>query len=146
MMRINQMELWIGKEEKRAMIEYLDSGGWLTEFKKTREFEQMIASANAVTLAGAKPVLVDIEGIEFVDINLEDTSPLFIDILVGEGKRDKSASFLDKKGIGTRPFYPAIHTQPPHSWIKGDFKNSEYISERGLWLPSSSFLSNKDIE
>lgn len=37
----------------------------------------MIASANAVTLAGAKPVLEDIEGIEFVDINLEDTSPWF---------------------------------------------------------------------
>lgn len=92
----------------------------------------MIASANAVTLAGDKPVLEDIEGIEFVDINLEDTSPWFIDILVGEGKRDKLASFLDKKGIGTRPFYPAIHTKPPYSWIKGDFKNSEYISERGL--------------
>lgn len=71
---------------------------------------------------------------------------MFIDILVGEGKRDKLASFLDKKGIGTRPFYPAIYTQLPYSWIKGDFKNSEYISEKGLWLPSSSFLSNKDIE
>jgi len=36
------MEPWIGKEEKQALIEYLDSGAWLTEFKKTREFEQMI--------------------------------------------------------------------------------------------------------
>jgi len=27
MMQINQMEQWIGKEEKRAIIEYLDSGG-----------------------------------------------------------------------------------------------------------------------
>lgn len=24
---LNQMEPWIGKEEKRAIIEYLDSGG-----------------------------------------------------------------------------------------------------------------------
>ena len=352
MKRINQMEPWIGEEEKRALIEYLDSGGWLTEFKKTREFERMIAdyvgskyasvvnngtvslaialmalgigkgdevivpdytmiaSANAVILAGAKPVLVDIdrinlcldlntveeaitskikaiilvtingrypemekyvdfaddhglhlvedaaqslgsrykgkhlgtfgdvgsfsfsapkvittgqgsalvmdseefyqkilkikdfgraqsgvdyhenmgynfkftdiqavigieqmkkldwrvkrkkemyklykdllediEGIEFIDTNLVDTSPWFIDILVREGKeeREKLTSFLDKKGIGTRPFYPAIHTQPPYSWVKGDFKNSEYVSTRGLWLPSSSFLSNGDI-
>ena len=43
MRRINQMEPWIGKEEKGAMMEYLDSGGWLTEFEKTREFEHMIA-------------------------------------------------------------------------------------------------------
>jgi perosamine synthetase len=101
--KINQVEPLIGEEEKRAMEEYLESGGWLTEFKKTREFEEriadflgvkyvsavnngtvslllallalgikredevivpdytMIASANAVVLAGAKPVLVDID-------------------------------------------------------------------------------------
>lgn len=353
MKRINQMEPWIGDEEKRAVMHYLDSGGWLTEFKKTKEFEQMIAvyvgtkhtsvvnngtvslvialmalgikgedevivpdytmiaSANAVILAGAKPILVDIdranlcldlhmveeaitprtkaimlvtingrypkmgkfvdfannhdlfliedaaqslgsrykgkhlgtfgdvgsfsfsapkvistgqggalvtdneeiyqkilkikdfgrtqggvdyhenigynfkftdlqavigieqmkkldwrvkrkkemyklyrdllediEGIEFVGTNLEDTSPWFIDILVkkGEKERDKLKSFLDEKGIGTRPFYPAIHTQPPYSWVKGDFKNSKYVSTRGLWLPSASFLSEEDIE
>ena len=101
--RINQMEPWLGEEEKRAVTEYLDSGGWLTEFRKTREFEKliadftgsgyasvvnngtislvialmalgigdgdevivpdftMIASANAVALVGAKPVLIDID-------------------------------------------------------------------------------------
>ena len=365
MNRINQMEPWIGEEEKHAMMEYLNSGGWLTEFRKTREFEQMIAdyvgskyasvvnngtislvialmalgiergdevivpdytmiaSANAVVLVGAKPVLVDIdqtnlcldldlveeaitpktkaiilvtingrypemekfvrfaknnslylvedaaqslgsrykgkhlgtfgdvgsfsfsapkvittgqggalvtddeeifkrismikdfgrprggvdyheimglnakftdlqavigieqmrkldwrvkrkkemyklykdllesvEGVEFVNTNLKDTSPWFIDILVekpffkkesftkekGGKERAKLASFLDKKGIGTRPFYPAIQTQPLYSWAKGNFKNSEYVSKMGLWLPSSSFLSNEDIE
>ena len=95
-----------------------------------------------------KDLLEDIEGIEFIDTNLKDTSPWFIDILVREGKeeRDKLAPFLEERGIGTRPFYPAIHTQPPYSWVEGDFKNSEYVSERGLWLPSASFLSDEDIE
>ena len=95
-----------------------------------------------------KNLLEDVEEIEFIDTNLEDTSPWFIDILVkkGEKERDKLASFLDKRGIGTRPFYPAIHTQPPYSWVKGDFKNSEYVSTSGLWLPSASFLSDEDIE
>jgi perosamine synthetase len=350
MKKINQMEPWIGEEEKKALIEYLDSGGWLTEFKKTKEFEQMIAdyigskyvsvvnngtvslaiaimalgigkddevivpdytmiaSANAVVLAGATPVLVDIdpknlcldlnftekaitpktkaimlvtingrypemekfieltkenhlfliedaaqslgsrykgkhlgtfgdigsfsfstpkiittgqggalvtdneefyqrilkikdfgrtksgvdchetigynfkftdlqavigieqmkkldwrikrkkemyklyrdllksiEEVEFINTNLEDVSPWFIDILVDEGKRTDLISFLDEKGVGTRPFYPAIHTQPPYSHIKSDFSNSESISKRGLWLPSSSFLKDEDI-
>ena len=101
--RINQMEPQIGKEEKEAIVEYLDAGGWLTEFKKTKELEEMIgsyvgskyvamtpngtlaitvailalgigrgdevivpdytmiASANAVYLAGVNPVFVDID-------------------------------------------------------------------------------------
>jgi len=39
---IPQIEPLIGREEKNAMLEYLDSGAWLTEFKKTEEFEDMI--------------------------------------------------------------------------------------------------------
>ncbi|MBU2544896.1 DegT/DnrJ/EryC1/StrS family aminotransferase [Patescibacteria group bacterium] len=347
---INQMEPWLGEEEQLAMNEYLKSGGWLTEFKKTKEFEKtiadyvgckyvsivpngtvalalslmakgigrgdevivpdytMIASANAVILAGAKPILVDIDsknlcldyeltkeainnktkaimlvtingrypeikkfvnlsknnnlflledtaqslgsryngkhlgtfgdagilsfsvpkiittgqggaiitdnedlykkilkikdfgrqqsgvdrhetvgynfkftdlqavigieqmkklewrvnrkkemhqlykkllsnvnGIEFIDTNIENTSPWFIDILVNENKRSSLIDFLKEKEIGTRPFYPAIHTQEPYSYIAKSFKISEEISKRGLWLPSSSFLKDEDI-
>ena len=100
---INQYEPVYGKEEIASATQYLKSGGWLTEFKKTKEFEQMLAeftgakhaivvnngtvslflalkalevglndevivpdftmaaTPNAVILAGAKPVLVDIE-------------------------------------------------------------------------------------
>ena len=343
----NQMEPWFGEEEKQALIEYMDSGGWLTEYKKTREFEEMIAdyvgskycvvlsngtltlftalmalgigpgdevivpdftmiaSANAVVLARAGPVFVDISlsnlcldldlvekaiaprtkaimlvslngrspdmhravelverhglylvedaaqslgsryngkhlgtfghvgsfsfsapkiittgqggalvtdspkladrirkikdfgrrksgvdyhetmgynfkftdlqavigieqmkkldwraarkkemfslyrselegvaGITFVETNLEDTSPWFIDILV----RDPLAlrTYLEERGVGTRPFYPAIHGQPAYRW-PGDYPNSEYVAAHGLWLPSSSFLSDDDI-
>jgi perosamine synthetase len=346
-MRINQMEPWIGEEEKHAVSEYLDGKGWLTEFNKTREFEQligsyvqskhvsvvnngttslivaimalgikqdyevivpdytMIASSNAIVLAGAKPVfaditkenlclsleaaeaaitprtkaimyvningrshdmngvlafarkhglyliedaaqslgskfngkhlgtfgdigsfsfsapkiittgqggalvtdnddlykkilqikdfgrtrsgvdyhevmgfnakftdlqavigieqmkkldwrvnrkkeiyqlysdlLKDIEEIQLIDTNLKDTTPWFIDVLV-KRERAKLISFLAEKGIGTRPFYPAIHTQPPYSWVKGNFPNSDKVSEQGLWLPSSSFIKDE---
>jgi len=100
---INQVEPSYGREEIKAVTEYLKSGGWLTEFKKTRELEGMIANftgakycsmvsngtlslfvalkaigigpgdevivpditmaatPNAVILAGAKPLFVDIE-------------------------------------------------------------------------------------
>lgn len=37
------MEPWFGSEEKDAMIQYMDEGGWLTEFKRTAEFESRIA-------------------------------------------------------------------------------------------------------
>lgn len=344
---INQIEPWLGEEEKRALVAYLESGGWLTEFRKTREFENaiaaftgaryvsvvtngtlslvaalmacqigagdevivpdftMIASANAVVLAGATPVLVDISRdhlcldidrvistitprtraimlvslngrcpniqlfvdlcqerglfliedaaqslgsrykeqhlgtfghigsfsfsapkiittgqggalvtndevlyqrilkikdfgrpesgvdyhevmgfnfkftdlqavigieqmrkldwrvqrkkeiyrqyqefltntseVEFIPTDLNDTSPWFIDVLVSDPM--KLRAFLKSKGIGSRPFYPAIHTQPPYS-IRGDYPVSDHVAAHGLWLPSSSFLSDHDI-
>jgi perosamine synthetase len=40
---IPQMQPWFGEEERRAMNEYLGQGGWITEFRKTQEFEKMIA-------------------------------------------------------------------------------------------------------
>src|SRR3989338_5743780 len=100
---IFQMEPWFDEKETEALVDYMKSGGWVTEFKKTREFEEMIArytgvkycsvvsngtvslfvalkaigivpedevivpdytmvaSANAVELAGARVVFADIE-------------------------------------------------------------------------------------
>lgn len=40
---IPQMEPWFGDEEKKAINDYMEEGGWLTEFKRTAIFEQMIA-------------------------------------------------------------------------------------------------------
>jgi perosamine synthetase len=344
---IHQMAPWIGEEEKRAVADYLDSGAWLTEFKKTREFEQMIAdyvgskycsvlmngtvtlftavsalgigrgdevivpdftmvaSATAVTLSGAKPVFVDVDRkslcldltlaeraitprtkammvvtlngrypdmqkaedlcrahgiamvedaaqslgsrsrakhlgtfgvvgsfsfsspkvittgqggalvtddealyqqicliknfgrkesgvdyhevlgynfkftdlqavigieqmkkldwrvkrkkeifslyrdqlsgvkeVEFLETNLNDTSPWFIDPLVPDSQG--LTVFLKSKSIGSRPFYPAIHTQPPYKTGQ-KFPVSDYAAAHGLWLPSSSFLTDDDV-
>jgi perosamine synthetase len=40
---LNQIEPQIDENEVLAMTDYLRSGGWLTEYKKTAEFERMIA-------------------------------------------------------------------------------------------------------
>lgn len=93
-----------------------------------------------------KKSLKEVQGVEFIETDLQDTSPWFIDILVPPEKREKLIASLKENGIGSRTFYPAIHTQVPYSWVKGNFKNSEYISSRGLWLPSSSFLSDEDVK
>lgn len=42
-MKINQIEPWYGEEERKAVIDYLNSNGWLMEYKKTEELERMIA-------------------------------------------------------------------------------------------------------
>lgn len=43
-MNIPQMIPWFGEEESRALTEYMESGGFLTEFKKTEELEKTIAT------------------------------------------------------------------------------------------------------
>ena len=61
-----------------------------------------------------------------------------------EKAKNKYFDYLKERGIGTRPFYPPIHSQPPYG-INGAFPVSDYMSAQGLWLPSSSFLSDEDI-
>jgi perosamine synthetase len=41
---LHQVEPYLSGTEKEALGNYLDSGGWLTEFQKTAEFEQMIST------------------------------------------------------------------------------------------------------
>lgn len=50
---IMQMRPLFGEEEKRAICEYMDEDGFITEFKRTEQFEQMIAQ-----YTGAKHCIV----------------------------------------------------------------------------------------
>lgn len=92
-----------------------------------------------------RELLTGVDEVEFIETNLADTSPWFIDILVREQREDLMAHLHDR-GVGSRPFYPAIHTQPPYAGTSGTFPNAEEASQRGLWLPSSSFLERSDVE
>jgi len=47
------MQPWFDEQEKQALIEYMDSGGFITEFKRTEQFEQMIAE-----FTGAKHCII----------------------------------------------------------------------------------------
>lgn len=91
--------------------------------------------------------LSGIRGVRFIRTNLTNTSPWFIDVLVE--KRGDLISHLTQERIGSRPFYPPIHTQAPYNgwpeYQKAKFPVSEEISNQGLWLPSSTFLSDANI-
>jgi perosamine synthetase len=91
-------------------------------------------------------LLVGVSQVRFVPTNLQDTSPWFIDILVPAQKRQALVDFLAADGIGSRTFYPALHTQEPYRDAAGSFPGALEISESGLWLPSSSFLTDEDID
>lgn len=86
--------------------------------------------------------LRDVEKISFLSTGPE-TSPWLVDILVPN--RDALKDFLMGRGIHTRPMYPAIHNQPAYN-VDGDFPNSDYVAQHGLWLPSSSNVKYSDID
>lgn len=45
---IPQMEPWFGIEEKNALSEYMDEGGFMTEYKRTQLFENLISEFTGV--------------------------------------------------------------------------------------------------
>lgn len=89
--------------------------------------------------------LKEVPNISFIPINLKDTSPWFIDILVPEDKRQDLIEYLKTKSIGSRPFYPALHAEPVYN-RKGHYPIAERVAKQGLWLPSSSKLTNDEIK
>ena len=52
---IPQMEPSFDEKERNAMNEYMASGAWLMEFKKTREVEQMIADFTGAKYCSIMP-------------------------------------------------------------------------------------------
>lgn len=89
--------------------------------------------------------LDEIEAVVVPETDLEAVTPWFIDVLVPGEIRTSLAAHLRARGIGSRPFYPALHAEPAFG-IDGAFPVACGISERGLWLPSSLRLSDQEVE
>jgi len=91
--------------------------------------------------------LAGIGQVQFVKTDLAQTTPWFVDILVPGQDRLALIEHMKENGIGSRPFYPSINTQPIYKgFSKRKFPVSEKITTQGLWLPSSPFLKKKDVE
>ena len=63
---IPQMEPLIGEAERKAVNDYMKSGGFLTEYKKTEEFEKQLA---------------DFLGVKYVSLVPSGTTALYLSIL-----------------------------------------------------------------
>ena len=141
------------KHEMENAFDHIEMG---YNFKFT-EFQAAVGIAQMKKLPGRiehnknmfktyRENLSGISDIEFVDIDLKTSVPWFADILLSNEKiRQELIEHLNKFGIGTRKFYPPVHKLLPYQNIEGDFGVSNEISKRGLWLPSSSFLTDENI-
>ena len=86
--------------------------------------------------------LRDIKGIELIKTNLEETTPWFYDVICE--KRDELKDFLWKNSVGSREFYPPLHSEPAYHF-PGSYPITEEVSKKGLWLPSWVELEDKQI-
>ena len=87
--------------------------------------------------------LVDIPTVHFFDQDLETTTPWFVDIAVSN--REELREHLASLNVGSRPMYPPIHSQPTFD-LAGNFPKSSWVGDHGLWLPSSSQLTESDVD
>jgi len=88
--------------------------------------------------------LADLEAVDMLPTDLDATSPWFIEVFVDD--RDGLQAHLKDNDIGSRPIYPPIHAQQAYGLNELSFPVTERAAARGLWLPSSSKLSDTDID
>jgi perosamine synthetase len=84
-----------------------------------------------------------ISSVKFFEQDLIHTTPWFIDVLCE--RRAELQEHLKKNGIGTRVMYPPINKQEAYQGA-GHHPVSELVGKQGLWLPSSSQLTDEQIE
>lgn len=88
--------------------------------------------------------------VKFIETNLKETTPWFMDVLVP--RREELIVYLKENGIGTRPIYPALHSQPAYASLdlaptaKHAYPVATEIAKEGLWLPSSLTLTENQIK
>lgn len=95
-----------------------------------------------------KNFLSDVSQIKFLETDLTQTTPWFVDIMVNN--RNSLMKYLKEKGIDTRPVYPALHTQHAYNGssdvkFTNSYRESERVAKKCLWLPSSFTLKEEDI-
>lgn len=87
--------------------------------------------------------LLKLHQVKFFDQDLNNTTPWFIDVKVEN--RDELMAFLKLNKIGSRIMYPPINKQQAYN-VSGEHSVSNLIGVKGLWLPSSSKLTNDQID
>ncbi|MDA9187029.1 aminotransferase class V-fold PLP-dependent enzyme [Candidatus Pelagibacter sp.] len=80
--------------------------------------------------------------IKFFDIKKNET-PWSVDIYLKDVKKLKK--ILEKNKIFTRYVYPPLNSQKIYNHLK-NLPVSSFYCKRGLWLPSSLDITNRDID
>lgn len=136
--------------EKPGADHYLTQG-WnfkFTDLQAVIGIEQMkkvparVERKKAIGMLYEK-LLGDLSQLEFIPTNYSNTTPWFYDILVED--RTGLKDYLKQNGIGTREFYPALHSEPVFNIKDCNCPIAEEIARKGLWLPSAVQLTDEQV-
>jgi perosamine synthetase len=94
-------------------------------------------------LSQYKNELKGVVQVQFFDQDLEYTTPWFIDAIVED--REALQEYLKENNIGTRVMYGPINKQISYN-IEGEHDISNIVGQKGLWLPSSTQLTDDEIK
>lgn len=87
--------------------------------------------------------LLNVKEVQFFSQDIKNTTPWFIDVKAQN--RDNLMAFLKLNNIGSRIMYPPINKQQAYN-VEGEHIVSNEIGISGLWLPSSSKLTDEQID
>ncbi len=87
-------------------------------------------------------LLDGISGVELISTDYDNVPPWFFDILCND--REDLQAYLKEHDIGSRTFYPPLHSEPVYGY-EGTYPVTEEISSKGLWLPSSIKVTDEQI-
>ena len=88
-------------------------------------------------------MLQGIDGVETIKTDYDNIPPWFFDILCERRKELKD--YLRENGIGSREFYPPLHSEPVYGYDLS-FPVAEEVSAKGLWLPSGISVTDEQIK
>jgi perosamine synthetase len=93
--------------------------------------------------------LKDVEQIQWIEEPEDGWIPWFVDIYIDDVKGLQD--YLKENNIGSRTVYPPIHSQPIYAENASALNSTSFpvtdkFTSRGLWLPSSTALTNQQID
>lgn len=136
-----------------GVSDYYVEVGWNLKFtdlqavigvEQMRRLPAMVARKRHL-FEGYRQRLSGIRGLRMPDTDLDSVTPWFVDVLVEDSARSGLGTFLRERGIGSREFYPALHTTPALR-AEASCPVAEAVAQQGLWLPSSLRLEERDVE
>lgn len=122
----------VGVAQLEKVPEYLEA-----KIRNANLYNELLKDVKGITLVENKDERV-INSYWLYSVLVEDSFPV---------SRDELIIILKENGIGSRPFFMPVHLMPPYKDCRsGNMEVTEYISSKGINLPSSVSLTEEEVK
>lgn len=131
--RMTNMQAAIGLAQMERIERFIEG-----KLRLAERYGNGLAGVSGVVLPGTRPEV----------LNTYWAYSILLADCPGMEERDRVIARLARLGIGTRPLFYPLHSMPAFRAFAGnrDFSATEYLSARGLSLPSAVSLEEREID